>query len=185
MLYSPSAHKAGSAGFYFEGDKNAPSDAVGVSDADFQTAINLATGATYSFDTTGKLTTTSPSAAQQLAAAQAAQTAKVSNACAAALCAGFSSSALGSARTYPSQDPDQRNLLNAALAAQGQPSTWTASLWCANSGTWSLASHTVAQVQQVNADWLAFRQAQQQKCVTLIGQINAATSVSAVQAINW
>lgn len=126
-----------------------------------------------------------PQSLLTLAEAQAQQTAKVSAACAGALVAGFTSSALGSARTYGSNDKDQRNLLNAAMAAQGQPSTWSTQLWCANSGVWSLADHTVAEVQQVNADWLAFRLSQQQKCASLTAKISAATTVTAVLAIGW
>lgn len=185
MLFSTSAQKSGTSGFYFEGDCNAPKDAVAVSESDFQTAINLPAGSTYGFDATGKLTTVAPSPALLLSAAQAAQIAIVSEACAAALIAGFTSSALGSTNTYPSLDPDQRNLLNAALAAQGQTSSWSASLWCAKSGTWTMASHTPAQVQQVNGDWMVFRQAQQKKYATLVAQIMEATSVAGVQAITW
>lgn len=136
-------------------------------------------------DANGAPTAVDPATLLTLPEAQAGQVAKVSAACAAALIAGFTSSALGSARTYGSNDNDQRNLLNAAMAAQGQSSTWTTQIWCANSGAWSLASHTAVQVQQVNADWLAFRLSQQQKCANLVGQINAATSVAVVKAIDW
>ncbi|GMG89679.1 hypothetical protein Cmtc_08990 [Cupriavidus sp. TKC] len=120
-----------------------------------------------------------------LPGAQAAQVAKISAACAAALVAGFASSALGAARTYPSQDTDQGNLFSAVLAAQEQPSTWVTSLWCASDGSWSLAPHDAEQVKQVNADWLAFRQSAQQKYADLLEQINAAKTIAAVLAVSW
>lgn len=126
-----------------------------------------------------------PTVAQQIAAAKAAQIALLNGACQRQIIAGFSSSALGTARTYPSADADQRNLLSAVTASQGQAAAWATPIWCANAGTWSFASHTAAQVQQVNADWLAFRVAAQQKYANLIAQVNAATTVAAVQAITW
>ncbi|WP_261513125.1 DUF4376 domain-containing protein [Burkholderia multivorans] len=128
-----------------------------------------------------------PSAAQQLASAQAVQIAVVNAACQAVIVAGFTSSALGDAHTYPSTDTDQRNLLSAATASQGQSSSWTTALWCASGSllAWAFTSHTAAQVQQVSADFLAFRIAAQQKYADLATKINAATSVSDVQAITW
>lgn len=120
-----------------------------------------------------------------LSQAQAQQTAAMSAACEAVLIAGFASSALGSAHTYGSNDNDQRNLLNAALAAQGQSASWKTQLWCAKDGAWSLTDHTAAQVLQVNADWLAFRLSQQAKCVSMVSQINAASTAADAMSINW
>ncbi|ARU23686.1 hypothetical protein RSSE_c3303 [Ralstonia solanacearum] len=122
-----------------------------------------------------------------LAELKAARTQKIKADCAAAIVAGFNSSALGAEHHYPSGDPDQRDLLNAALASQDQPATWSAMLWCA-AGTplaWNYEPHTAAQVRQVNADWLAYRQAQQQKYAGLIGQINEAATEDAVQEVSW
>lgn len=129
--------------------------------------------------------TFSPALPAALAQAKAQQVAGVSAACEASLMGGFISSALGSARTYGSNDNDQRNLLNAGLVSQGQAATWKTQLWCAKDGVWSLADHTAPQVQQVNADWLAFRLSQQSKCTSLAAQINAASTVAEVLAINW
>lgn len=120
-----------------------------------------------------------------LAEAQSAQVAKMGAACRAAILAGFASSALGTEHSHPSQDADQRNLQSAVSASIGAAATWTTPIWCASAGSWSLVSHSAAQVQQVNADWLAFRVAAQQKYANLIAKINAATSVTAVQAITW
>lgn len=120
-----------------------------------------------------------------LAQVKAAQLAAVSGACASELLQGFSSSALGATHTYPSLEADQRNLMNAAMASQEQTSTWSTSLWCATGEAWAFTAHSSAQLQQVNADWLAHRQARQQKYADLVDKINAATSVTAVQAITW
>ncbi|MEW1780572.1 hypothetical protein AB0305_00085 [Arthrobacter sp. NPDC080086] len=126
-----------------------------------------------------------PTNEELLTQAQATQTAMVSTACAEALTTGFTSSALGVALTYPSQDNDQRNLQSAVSAAATASPGWTIPLWCTDGDHWSFTSHTAAQLQQVNADWLAHRVAAQQKYADLIAQINAATSIEEVQAIHW
>ena len=126
-----------------------------------------------------------PTAEELLVQARTMQTAKLSTGCAEALITGFTSSALGVALTYPSQDNDQRNLQSAVSAAATASPGWTIPLWCTDGDHWSFTSHTAAQLQQVNADWLAHRVAAQQKYADLIAQINAATSVEEVQAIHW
>ncbi|MCO5413700.1 hypothetical protein [Ralstonia mojiangensis] len=114
-----------------------------------------------------------------------AQAIKASTVCASALTTGFTSSALGTPHTYPSQDDDQRNLQSAVSASAVAPSNWTTRIWCANNDAWSFTAHTAAQIQQVNADWLAHRVAAQQKYADLIARINAANSIEEVQAIDW
>ena len=126
-----------------------------------------------------------PTNEELLAQAKALQTTKASAACASALTTGFTSSALGTPHTYPSQDDDQRNLQSAVSASAVAPSNWTTPIWCANNDAWSFTAHTASQIQQVNADWLAHRVAAQQKYADLIAQINAATSLEEVQAIHW
>lgn len=126
-----------------------------------------------------------PTNEELLAESKALQTAKASTACASALTTGFPSSALGTAHIYPSQDDDQRNLQSAVSAAVAAPSNWTTRIWCANNDAWSFTAHTAAQIQQVNADWLAHRVAAQQKYADLIARINAANSIEEVQAIDW
>lgn len=171
--------------FYDSVDSPVPAEVTNVieiTDAEWQAAI-CTPGYTV---IKGALTAPpAPSAAQLLAAAQSAQVALVSAECEMAILAGFTSSALGTAHNYPSSHTDQRNLQSVVSASQGQPSSWGAPLWCAASGLWAFTSHTAAQVQQVNADWVAFRVAAQQKYANLVDQINAATSVAAVKAIGW
>lgn len=68
-------------------------------------------------------TPASAAASETFAAAQSAQIATLSAACAAAIYAGFTSSALGAQHTYPAKATDQANLassvLSALLAIQG------------------------------------------------------------------
>jgi hypothetical protein len=71
-----------------------------------------------------------PTDAQLLADAQASQIAILSASCAAAITDGFTSSALGSAYTYPAKATDQQNLTASVLAslmAISQAGTWVAS----------------------------------------------------------
>lgn len=123
-----------------------------------------------------------------LAQARTSQTESLSAACAAAIVAGFSSSALGAVYTYPSQPNDQSNLIGAEAASRNpaNPSTWTIPFWCADSaGAWALRAHTAAQIQQVLADGVAARVALSQKLASLTAQVAAATTVAAVQSIAW
>jgi hypothetical protein len=183
MLYSKST-----GGFYDPAihGSNIPSDAIEISNDTYFAFLAAQTlGKVITADADGNPVAVDPNTLMTLAQAQAMQSAAVSSACSCAINAGFASSALGKSHTYPSKDTDQRGLLNAALVAQGQPSSWTASLWCYSGNAWAYVSHTAAQVQQVNADWLAYRQSQQSKYADLLSQINAATTVSAVLAVNW
>lgn len=113
-----------------------------------------------------------------VAQAQATQEVTVKNACATAIAAGFTSSALGSACSYGSQTADQANIATAAVAG--------GTLWCANgTSAWSFAAHTAAQAQQVRADLWTHIQAQQATYAKLLGEISAATTVAAVEAVVW
>ncbi len=129
-----------------------------------------------------------PTAEQQLAVAQQAQMDVLDAACKEAVYAGFSSSALGTAHTYPALDTDQQNL-SASVLASLMPSVgsgWTTPFWCCDSaGTWSYAEHTAAQIQQVGQDGKAAILAAITKKAQLAAQVNAAASVEAVQSIVW
>lgn len=129
-----------------------------------------------------------PTPIPTLAEAQSAQAAALSAACDSAIVAGFTSSALGSAHTYPSQPNDQTNLIGAATASQSPtlPAGWTCNFWCADStGAWALRAHAAAQIQQVLADGVAAREALSTKLAALVAQVEAATTVAAVQSIAW
>ena len=124
----------------------------------------------------------------QLQAAQATQRTLINASCIAAMTGGFQSSALGTANTYPSTLTDQHNLSGSVIASllPNLPSTWTTPFWCQDStGAWSLVQHTSAQIQQVGIDGKSWITAQQEKLASLNAQIDAAGTVSAVQAVVW
>lgn len=76
MLFSRTAKQAGASGFFFDGDKSAPADAVKISSQDAATANNLPAGASFDFDADGTLMVTpapAPTAAQVKAVAAAAK----------------------------------------------------------------------------------------------------------------
>jgi hypothetical protein len=124
----------------------------------------------------------------ELATAQAIQSTYLNSACASAIVSGFTSSALGTAYTYPSNITDQQNLAASVLASllPGVGAGWTTPFWCANSsGTWAWTSHTAAQIQQVGTDGKAAVLACQSQNATLQTQVAAATNVDAVAQVAW
>lgn len=101
---------------------------------------------------------------------------------------GFTSSALGSEYSYPSDLQDQANLNAVATSSTFpiQPAGATYAFWCTSStGVSGFVSHTAAQIQRVGMDGLAAIMAQKAKQWDLTQQIAAATTVAAVQAIVW
>jgi hypothetical protein len=113
-------------------------------------------------------------------------------ACRNTILAGFQSSALGTIYTYPNQNseehPDQVNMVTSTLAAVINTSTtgWSTNLWVQNSnGIWEYLSHNATQVKQASTDGKTYVQTQQNKLVSLTAQVNAATTIAAVQAIVW
>lgn len=116
--------------------------------------------------------------AKSLSKAQQEQAALILATAQAAIVGGFSSSALGTATSYPGTLIDQQNINAVALVG--------GSLWCADSaGKWSFVAHTKAQAAQVQADMVAWIQAQQTKNATKQAAIASAATVSAVLAIVW
>ena len=101
---------------------------------------------------------------------------------------GFTSSSLGSAYTYPSGVQDQANLIAVATASTfpNRPAGETYLFWCTSeAGASDFVPHTAAQIQQVGIDALNAIMAEKSKQWALTQQIQAATTVAAVQAINW
>lgn len=129
------------------------------------------------------------SAAELLAAAQAAKVAELSTACKAAIYAGFTSDALGSAYSYPAKDTDQQNLSGSVLASllpSAAGGDWATPFWCADAaGAWEFRAHTAAQIQQVGQDGKAAILAAMARNQSLAAQVLAATTVDAVAAITW
>ncbi|UDL95517.1 hypothetical protein LGH83_04650 [Lichenihabitans sp. PAMC28606] len=123
-----------------------------------------------------------------LAQTQSSQVAALRAACSAAIVSGFTSAALGSPHTYPSDMTSQINLSGSVLASilPGLTSSWTTEFWAADStGAWAFAPHTAAQIQQVGTDGKAAVMAAQAKLATLTGQVTAATTIPAVQMVVW
>ena len=85
-------------------------------------------------------------------------------ACQSAITGGFSSSALGSAYSYPSDPITQANINSAA----GNPNG--GSLWCESGGVWALKAHTQSQAQTVLTALMAWVNACQGKLDTLIAE---------------
>lgn len=123
-----------------------------------------------------------------LAQAQQNQIKNLSAACQAQIYAGFTSSALGAAHMYPAKDTDQQNLTASVLSSlmPAIVANWTTPFWCEdNNGNWAYVNHTAAQIQQVGQDGKGAILAALVKNQTLSAQVNAATTVAAVQAITW
>lgn len=153
-----------------------PIDIFDVTQADYDLAQTRKAGETLDF--VGGKVVIVPAPAITLIQAQAAQTAAITQACAAAIVAGFISSSLGAVNSYPSALTDQQNVNSAALAG--------GSLWCKNAaGAWIFMAHTVAQAVQVQKDMAAYIQAQQGNNSTKQASIQSATTVTAVQAVAW
>lgn len=175
--------------FYDSVDSPVPASVTNVielTDAQWQTCINEQ-GQWY---VAGGALAPVPAAtdAQLLADARAARVAVLSAACAAAIVAGFTSSALGAVHTYPSKVTDQQNLTASVTASllPGIAADWETQFWCADAdGDWNWTAHTAAQIQQVGRDGMSAVLALQAKNAQLGAEVAAATTVAAVQAITW
>ena len=120
--------------------------------------------------------------------AQAGRSSTLRAACAAAITGGYTSSALGAAHTYPSGPTDQANMAARVRASllPNLPAGWVTPFWCADSsGAWSFAPHSAAQIQQADVDGNVWIIDCQSRLQTLLAQVSAATTVAAVQAVNW
>jgi hypothetical protein len=131
-----------------------PADAKEITDAQWRAARDAASqGKVIQADADGLPVAVAP--VLSLAELKAAQITTLSAACQAQIYTGFTSSALGTAHTYPAKDKDQVNLSGSVVASllPGLPPTWKTPFWCADStGTWAFTDHTAAQIQQVGSD---------------------------------
>lgn len=183
MFYAISVGSSGVITAHYEGTEKLPAPWIEIS---AEQCVGIVAGSTW--DGSNVVAPPAPTAAALLAQAQASQIQILSAACQAEILAGFTSSALGSAYTYPAKPTDQQNLSASVLASlmPGLASTWTTPFWCADaSGVWAMRAHTAAQIQQVGIDGKAATVAAIEKNATLAGQVQAATTVAAVQAIVW
>ena len=120
--------------------------------------------------------------AAQLAQAQQTQNAALQAGCNSAFNAGFASAASGSALTYGFKPSDQANLNELATMLSLGVATWPVS-WQTPDGT--IVSLTQAQFTSLLTDAQKFKWAQINQLRSLQAQVQAATTVSAVQAVVW
>ena len=119
---------------------------------------------------------------ESLSYAKTSQIALLRSACQSAITGDFTSSALGSVYSYPSDANTQTNINSAA----GNPSG--GEIRCTLTPTapsWPLVAHTQSQAQTVLTALMAWVNGCQNQLDTLIAQVNAATTVSEVRAITW
>lgn len=186
MLYAKST-----GGFYaveIHGD-NIPADAVEITAEEHAALLeDQSRGKVITADANGLPVAVAPASLMTLAEAQSEQIAKLSAACQAQIYAGFQSSSLGAAHTYPAKDKDQANLSGSVVASllPNLPANWTTPFWCEDgNGTWAFVPHTAAQIQQVGSDAKSAIVAALEKNASLAAQVMAAADVAAVQAIVW
>ena len=105
---------------------------------------------------------------------------EINAACAAAITAGFTSSALGAPHTYQSQLEDQLNLVGAA--AMGV----TVSYRCTDvNGVYAARPHTAAQIKQVLADGAQVKLNMLAQATSLKAQVEEAETAEEMTAIVW
>ena len=134
---------------------------------------------------------TAEETAAKLAAAKTERLAHLRACCALSIVAGFASNALGDIHTYPSSPTDQINMLGRVAQAQIDPAVVFAH-WCADAnGAWVKRLHTAAQMIQVGQDGAAWVQTNSDRLSGpdgdggLIGQVQAATTIAEVNAVEW
>lgn len=119
--------------------------------------------------------------------AKSQQSTLLDEACRDAILTGFASAALGTIHHYPAKAQDQANLVASVTDSliPGLATDWTTAFWCECAGIWNYEPHTAAQIQQAGRDGKAAILAALGKNEYLQRQIQAATSIEAVQVIIW
>lgn len=176
-------------GFYDSNFSPAPASvkAIEITDGEWRACLSTPGYSVVNGSLTSPAT---PTASENLAAGQLAQSQVVDAACAAAIVSGLACDALvpGTPYTYPSKLTDQQNLASSVLSSvmPGLTADWTTAFWCADaSGTWGFRDHTAAQIQAVGVAAKLYIIACITKKIGLEAQISAATTVAAVQAVVW
>jgi hypothetical protein len=183
MLFSPSTGST-----YFEDltYDNLPDDCISLSDEEYQAKMDAPHGTTFSI-VKGVFTITPPPAptdAQLLAQAKAAQIALVQSAYQVAITAPVSfTTAAGTTAQFAQDAASQANLERALLGSE-KTGVWLANLWMNTSGQ-PVMPFTYADLQGLSAAMEAQEVPEYQELLVLIGQISAATTIAAVQAIVW
>ncbi len=167
-----------------------PEDLIDVVQGDYDSAMARPVGATLDVIDGQLVIVPAPSltVAESLASAKSAKASELSAACATAITSGFTSSALGAAHIYPSDQNDQANL-NANVVSSllpNLPTTWaTPQLCCDSAGVWTYRLHTVAQIQQVGIDGKAAVLQQLTRHEQVRALLAAAETLEEVDAIHF
>ena len=191
--FSATTQKNGGSGFHLSEDANTPSDAVPVSDADFEKCMAAPHGAVWSFSTLpageefGTLTLTKPAAptsAEKLAAAQAAKIVEIDLAYQAAVTADISfTTAAGTTQTFQA-DPGSQTVLMQSVSGFNQSGKVPSGFyWVASDNAqvpFTLADLNGLYQGMLDRGWAAFQHRQDKKSA-----VSAATTVADVQAIAW
>ena len=133
----------------------------------------------------GSLTQTNPNAptaTQLLAQAQASQIAILTAARNAAMLAPVSYTTAGGIAAMFSTTAEAIGYLQGVIDAGS--AAWTANLWLSNAGT-PITPFTFADAQGLAAAIEAVETPEYQELLKLIGEVMAATTVSAVQGVTW
>lgn len=119
--------------------------------------------------------------------ARAIKSSEISTACEQFIVAGFTSNALGTVHTYPSNRDDQLNLSGTVQRSMmlGVLPTDTFAFLCKNASVWAYAMHTPAQIQQVGKDAYAHILNARVKNATLQAQIASATTQLQLDSVTW
>ena len=109
-------------------------------------------------------------------------------ACESAIVDGFTSAALGSPHTYPSDIKAQINLMGSVTDSliPSLPADWKTPFWvCDEAGSWKWEMHNATQIQQAGRDGKANVVRNQTKLDDLTSAVTAAKTKKAVEAVTW
>ena len=108
---------------------------------------------------------------------------EINTACSTEITSGFTSKALGTIRTYQSQELDQLNLIG--VVTGGTDDYFKCAKTVSGKLVWSYEMHTVVQLKQVLNDGKAHKQALLQKAGTLKAKVDLAKTQADLDLIVW
>lgn len=134
----------------------------------------------------GPQPTSTQLAAGEIDTAKAVRRGDMASECKRAIEAGHPSLVLGASHTYPTTKQDQGNLDALVLKARIHGTTQIYKFWCADpNGVWARRAHTAQQITDLGTEIANHVIAQQDRYETTLAEINAATTVTAVEAVVW
>lgn len=122
---------------------------------------------------------------ETLATAQSTKIQSLNDSYTTAVTGTFQSSALGTSHTYKAGVKSRTDILGAMLVAQQTASTVDFECVDDSTGLDVFVAHTASQLQQVLSDGAAKAVSDKQNLLTKTADVNAATTVSDVDAITW